>query len=103
MVPFPFAERLAEKQRPAVVVSADGYQAGFGDLIIAQLTSRVDAPIQLGDHKVRDWQGAGLPLPTLARARVTTIHTSRVRKRLGTLTPTDLRGLDRGLRAAMAL
>lgn len=103
LVPFPFAERLAEKQRPAVVVSADGYSVGSGDLIIAQLTSRVNAPPRLGDHRLGDWRRAGLPLPTLARARVTTIHTSRVRKRLGALTATDLRGLDRGLRAAMAL
>ncbi len=103
MVPFPFAERFAEKQRPAVVVSANGYQRAIGDLIIAQLTSRVNAPPHLGDHPLTDWRGAGLPLPTLARARVTTIHGSRVRKRLGSLSPEDLRGVERGLRTALAL
>lgn len=103
LVPFPFAERLAEKQRPAVVVSAEEYTKGFGDLIIAQLTSRVNAPPRMGDHRLGDWRGAGLPLPTTVRARVTTIHASRVRKRLGTLSTADLRGVDRGLRTAMAL
>ena len=103
LVPFPFADRLAEKQRPAVVVSTGGYQAASGDVIIAQLTSRVNAPPRPGDHALVDWRGAGLPLPTLARARVTTVHVSRVRKRLGTLAAGDLRSVDQGLRTALAL
>jgi mRNA interferase MazF len=103
LVPFPFADRLAEKQRPAIVVSSNGYQGSGGDLIIAQLTSRTNAPPRLGDHILRQWQAAGLPLPSLARARVTTIHRSRVRKRLGRLLDDDLRAVDRGLRAAMQL
>ncbi len=102
-VPFPFADRLAEKQRPAIVISGDGYQQVHGDLIIAQLTSRTNAPPQLGDHVLREWQSAGLPLPSLARARVTTIHRSRVRKRLGRLVDQDLVEVDRGLRTAMQL
>lgn len=103
LVPFPFADRLAEKQRPAVVVSSDLYQAAMGDVILAQLTSRSNAPERIGDHLLTDWKRAGLPLPTLARARVTTIHAGRVRRRLGALTGSDLEAVEQGLRAALAL
>ena len=103
LVPFPFSERLAEKQRPAVVLSADFYWAATGDLIIAQVTSRVSAPSRPGDHRLRGWRDAGLPLPSLVRARVATIHQSRVRKRLGALPSADLRAVEQGLRDVLGL
>ena len=103
LVPFPFTERLAEKQRPAVVVSTAPYQASSGDLIIAQLTSRTDAPPRPGDHPLRAWREAGLPLPSLARARVTTLHCTRVRRRLGALAPADMRAVEGGLRTVLGL
>ena len=103
LVPFPFSERLAEKQRPAIVVSAEGYQDRGGELLIAQLTSRVNAPPRPGDHRLLHWREAGLPLPSLARPRLTTIHESRVRKQLGALLSSDLAAVDRGLRLALSL
>lgn len=103
LVPFPFADRRAEKQRPAVVVCTEDYQAAGGDLIIAQLTSRTGAPPRPGDHRLTAWREAGLPLPTLARARLATLHRGRIRKRLGALAPRDLASLEEGLRAALGL
>ncbi|MBI2887366.1 MAG: type II toxin-antitoxin system PemK/MazF family toxin [Chloroflexi bacterium] len=103
LVPFPFADRLAEKQRPAVVVSTPAYQAAGGDLIIVQLTSRTDAPPRPGDHRLASWQEAGLPLPTLARARLATLHRGRIRRRLGTLASADLAAVERGLRVVLGL
>ena len=103
LVPFPFSERLAEKQRPAVVVSTEPYQVATGDLIIAQLTSRTNAPPRPGDHTLQGWREAGLPLPSLARARLATLHQARVRKRLGALAPADLRGVEDGLRTVLGV
>lgn len=103
LVPFPFTERLAEKQRPAVVLSTEAYYASGNDLIIAQVTSRTNAPPRPGDHLLQGWREAGLPLPSLVRARVTTIHTSRVRRRLGTLALADLRAVEGGLRTVLGL
>ena len=103
LVPFPFTERLAEKQRPAVVVSTEAYYAAGNDLIIAQITSRTNPPPRPGDHLLGGWREAGLPLPSLVRARVTTIHTSRVRRLLGTLTSHDLASVDMGLRSALGV
>ena len=103
LVPFPFADMLAEKQRPGVVVSTPDYHAAAGDLIIAQLTSNLRSPARPGDHALQAWREAGLPLPTLARARLATLHTSRIRKRLGTLAPNDLIALENGLRIVLDL
>ena len=111
LVPFPLSERLAEKpfdkaqdrQRPAVVLSADSYWAATGDLIIAQVTSRVSAPPRPGDHLLQGWRDAGLPLPSLVRSRVATIHQSRVRRRLGALPSADLHAVEQGLRDVLGL
>ena len=103
LVPFPFSDRLAEKQRPAVVVSIEAYQAAGGDLIIAQLTSRTDAPPRPGDHRLSSWREAGLPLPSLARARLATLHGGRIRRRLGALAPADLAAVEQALRAVLGL
>ncbi len=103
LVPFPFSEQLAEKQRPGVVLSADSYWAATGDLIIAQVTSRVSAPPRPGDHLLLGWRDAGLPLPSLVRSRVATIHQSRVRRRLGALPSADLHAVEQGLRDVLGL
>ncbi len=103
LVPFPFTDALAEKQRPAVVVSVEPCRASYGDVVIAQLTSRTAASPRIGDHPVQYWREAGLPLPSLARARLATLHTTRVRRRLGTLHGHDLAGVEAGIRAALGL
>ena len=38
LVPFPYRDRLAERARPAVVVSADAYNQ-HGDVVVAAITS----------------------------------------------------------------
>ena len=40
LVPFPYRDRLAERARPAVVVSADTYNQ-HGDVVVAAITSHV--------------------------------------------------------------
>ena len=103
LVPFPDVERLGEKRRPAVVVSADVYNASCPDIIAAQITSRRNPPPRPGDHRVRDWQAAGLVKPSLVRARLAAFHRSRVVRKLGRASTHDMDGVDRGLRAALAL
>lgn len=103
LVPFPFSERLAEKQRPGVILSSGSYHDGTGDLIIAQVTSKVDGVKRPGDFRIERWREAGLPLPSLFRARLATLHHSRIRKRLGSLAPNDLATMDASLRLSLDL
>ena len=103
LVAFPFSERLAEKQRPGVVLSSAEYHAGTGDLIIGQITSKVDGLARPGDFRIERWRQAGLPLPSLFRFRVATLHHSRIRKRLGALDPRDLATLKKVAQLSLGL
>ena len=103
LVPFPFSDQVGFKKRPALVVSTDVYNAAGPDIMIAQITSRLNAPPHPGDHRIVDWQRAGLLLPSLLRARVTTLEALHVLRVMGTLGPDDIVSVDRGLRDALGL
>ncbi len=103
LVPFPFTDLSAVKRRPALVVSSDDYNRATGDVIIAQISSKTRSRPRPGDHLVNDWKGAGLLLPSLVRARITTLHTSIVIKVLGTMPETEMTGAERGIRLALDL
>ena len=102
-MPYPFVDRDASKKRPAVVVSSDGYNSTCPDIVVALVTSRRALPQRPGGHRVLDWQVAGLIAPSVVRSRLATLLSSRVIRSLGRLSPSDLAGVDRGLRAALGL
>jgi mRNA interferase MazF len=103
LVPFPFSERLVTKKRPAVVVSSDAYHKVTSDVIIAQITSKLSVAPRPGDHRVVAWQEAGLAIPSLVRPKLATLHNGLILRRLGTMTPRDMRAIDRGLGVALSL
>ena len=88
LVPFPFTDQSAAKQRPAVIVSSAAYHRARHDLILMPITSqlRVNA---FGDLLVQDWQAARLLMPSAIKPVLATLDQSLVIKSLGTLTPRD--------------
>jgi mRNA interferase MazF len=84
VVPFPYSERLAEKRRPALVVSNERlHRDGF--LWIAMITGAGKAR-RAGDVPIRDLTMAGLPGGSLVRAsKLATIEPSRVVRSIGSL------------------
>ena len=89
VVPFPYSDRLAEKRRPALVVSAAGLVTGRGLIWVAMITSALHAP-GFGDHRIRDLPAAGLPVQSLLRAgKIATIEPTRILRKLGALAPAD--------------
>ena len=103
LVPFPFTDLSAVKRRPALVMSSDEYNRATGDVIIAQISSKIRSRHRPGDHLVGDWKAAGLLLPSLVRARLTTLHSSIVIKVLGTMPDGEMAGAERGIRLALDL
>ncbi len=103
LVPFPFTEQKASKKRPALVVSGDQYSGACPDVILAQITGRLDVPPRPGDYRLKDWRGAGLVAPSLVRARLTTLHSSVVLRRLGRMPNGDMIGVNRSLMTALDL
>ena len=88
VVPFPYSERLAEKRRPAVIVSGPTlHKTGF--LWIAMITS-AGKETRPGDIAIRDIASAGLPGPSIVRAsKLATIEPVRVVRRIGRLAPSE--------------
>ena len=103
LLPFPFSDALAEKRRPAVVVSSGDYMASGIDIIVAMVTSRARMAPVVGDHRLNDWRAAGLVGPSTVRARLATVNGKRVIKRLGAVSKPDMAAIEDGLRSALQL
>jgi mRNA interferase MazF len=83
-VPFPYADRLAEKRRPALVIS-NRKLAAHGLIWVAMITSADNEPWP-GDVAITDLKRAGLPAPSVVRpAKIACIEPGRIDRRLGRL------------------
>jgi mRNA interferase MazF len=88
LVPFPFTDQSATKQRPAVIVSTAAYHNARHDLTLMPITSQLRLSA-FGDLHVRDWQAAGLLMPSAIKPVLATLEQSLVIKSLGSLSPSD--------------
>jgi len=103
LVPFPFSDQTATKQRPALVISVDLFQQQGPDLLIMAITSQVVAPLRLGEFLIRDWRAAGLIKPSAIKAAISTIEKKLVHRQLGCLSTRDLEQLGHSLRGLRGL
>lgn len=103
LVPFPFTDLSGRKKRPGVVVSADSYNSGQDDLIIAQISSQVDRPVSPDEYEIIDWKGSGLLFPSVVRPKLFTLESSLVIRALGHLTTQEMDEVDKRLRIVLAL
>lgn len=88
VVPFPYSDRLAEKRRPALVISHDDLPDILGKVWVAMITSA--PPSLLGDAVVADHKALGLLVPSTLRAsKIATLDAARVLRVLGRLTDRD--------------
>ncbi|GAB1409720.1 hypothetical protein MASR1M90_08740 [Desulfovibrionales bacterium] len=88
-VPFPFTDRNATKNRPALVLSAaDHFNTPTGHSVMAMITSAKNAPWPL-DCRIADLESAGLPVPSVLRFKLFTLDHRLVRGELGILAMGD--------------
>ncbi|WP_313951147.1 type II toxin-antitoxin system PemK/MazF family toxin [Accumulibacter sp.] len=96
-VPFPFTDRNASKNRPALVLSdAASFNAPAGHSVMAMITSQGNAPWPL-DCPIVDLNAAGLPAPSLVRFKLFTLDHRLVRGELGKLSATDAASVRNGV------
>jgi mRNA interferase MazF len=97
VVPFPYADRLAERRRPALVVS--NRKLAAHDLIwVVMITSAENAPWS-SDVPITGLKRAGLPAPSVVRpAKIACIEPARIDRRLGRLDKTTARAVSQKLR-----
>ena len=74
LVPFPFTNQSALKQRPAVVVSRTAYNTSKPDVILMAITSQFRPSVALGEVWLNDWQAAGLLKPSAIKPVFATIE-----------------------------
>lgn len=88
-VPFPFTDRTASKNRPALVLSdAAAFNAPAGHVVLAMITSAKNPPWPL-DCPIEDLAAAGLPAPSVVRAKLFTLDVRLIRGTLGRLGAAD--------------
>lgn len=101
-VPFPYADRLAEKRRPALVVSSRRL-SGFGVVWVAMITTATDSSWAC-DVPIPDLDRAGLPAPCVVRtAKIACIDPSRIERRAGRLDRTTIRAVQLKLKSFLDL
>lgn len=97
LVPFPFTDQSAAKQRPAVIISSAAYHRARRDLILMPITSQLRASA-FGEVLVQDWQAAKLLMPSAIKPVFATLDQALVIKPLGQLSARD----QAALRATIA-
>ena len=93
LVPFPFTDQSATKRRPAVVISAEAYNADHPDVILMPVTSQIRADARPDDAIVEDWKQAGLLKPSAIKPVIATLEQTLVVRRLGKVGERDRRAL----------
>jgi mRNA interferase MazF len=93
IVPFPYADRLAEKRRPAIVISKPSVSADYKLVWLTMITS-ADNPRWDCDIDITKAASTGLPAPSRIRpVKIATADVSRIVRRIGRLGAPDRKAL----------
>lgn len=96
-VPFPFTDRNATKNRPALVLSDSvGFNTPAGHSVMAMITSQTNPPWPL-DCPLADLAAAGLPAASKVRFKLFTLDHRLVRGQIGKLADADAQTVHEGL------
>ena len=89
VVPFPYSDRLAEKRRPALVVSNDHVHSQ-GLVWLMMVTSAKHSEKSF-DHMIRDLASTGLTVASIIRPiKITSIEPDKILRRAGTLSADEM-------------
>lgn len=100
-VPFPFTDRDAVKNRPALVLSdASAFNSPAGHSVMAMITSQANAPWLL-DCPIGNLAAAGLPAASKVRFKLFTLDHRLVRGQLGRLAEDDAGAVLEALEALL--
>ena len=103
LVAFPFAELTATKARPAVVVSGRDLFSAEGKIVVAAITSNLEAHAGPTNLHLTAWRACGLLKPSVVTSWLTTLAHDLVLMRIGALNGEQLRAVESRLRATLEL
>lgn len=97
VLPFPYADRLAEKRRPAVIVSNSELARDHGIVWVAMITSAENAGWPC-DIPVSNDSRTGLSAPSVIRPwKLATVEIHRIIRIAGHINPKDASALRKAL------
>jgi mRNA interferase MazF len=102
-VPFPFTDRQATKNRPALVLSDDkAFNARIGHSVMAMITSAKHSDWPL-DTAIGNLTTTGLPVPSIIRLKLFTLDNRLILERLGQLDSADQAVFERHFKSLFRL
>jgi len=87
-VPFPFTDLNADKKRPALVLSTEGFNNQSRNCILAMITSQNNPDWPL-DTQIGSILKAGLKTPSKVRMKLFTLDSRLIVRKLGGLSNKD--------------
>lgn len=103
IVPFPYSDKLAEKRRPALAVSAPALAAAHGLVWAVMITSAKHAPWP-EDVPIPDASAVGLPAASVVRtAKIACFDAARILRVAGRLAPAEQAAVTRRLAALLPM
>ena len=87
IVPFPFSNQPGAKRRPALILSASGFNR-HGQAVLAMITTAGHHPWP-GDVMLTDLKAAGLNVPCLVRLKLFTLDQRLIVRKAGRLSAID--------------
>ncbi|MBI4702399.1 MAG: type II toxin-antitoxin system PemK/MazF family toxin [Deltaproteobacteria bacterium] len=106
VVNVPFSSQAGAKLRPALIVSTSAFHRRLPDVVVCPVSSqprRHERPGP-GDQPLENWRAVGLRHPSTVRiSNIVAVDKRLIRRVLGTMSPSDVALVERGLRAAFGL
>ena len=104
LVDFPFSDLAIAKKRPALVLSHIPATKHYGLIILAMISSNIEAKSITGDILIKHWQEAGLLYPSRLRiAKLVTADSTLVLKKLGQLEKADRTTVQKAFRKVFSV
>jgi len=100
LLPYPFTDLSSSKVRPAVVVASN--RGKYSDLFVVPITSRT-SDLGVGEFQLAGWQSAGLNVPSAVKRGCVLVDVALFRKKVGSLTITDLTALNASIKLWLEL
>jgi mRNA interferase MazF len=97
ILPFPYVDRLAEKRRPALIVSHNWLHRDYGLAWVVMITSAENQRWKC-DIDITNLKQTGLPIPSVVRPiKIATIESDRIVRIAGRLAKTDRTRIEQTL------
>ncbi len=94
LVPFPFTDLTAQKQRPCLIVSSEQFNIAHSDIIAIAITSQIPEKVSEWEYlfTTKELKQCGLPKSSIIKlGKIVTLDSRLIRKRLGKLSLTSFK------------